>query len=245
MASRNYAKFTPGILEAVRRWDGTLLGPSPENRRIEGIEVFNARWFERYFATAHPIMPGIWWGPVIAGCIYATAADPRFAPAAAAAEFFLGLLAWTLIEYLLHRFMFHVEPDGTFDSKFKQFMVHGYHHEFPNDRLRLVAPLVLSGPIAIVVALIYTLFFGRYTAMIWFAGTVTGYLAYDWVHYYTHHFRPTTRLGKFLRRYHMEHHYRDSGAHFGISSPLWDWVFGTAHSHSRPSGPGEPAVFDR
>jgi sterol desaturase/sphingolipid hydroxylase (fatty acid hydroxylase superfamily) len=224
--------YTTDFLETVRRWDGTLLGPSPDNRRLEGVRVFNADWFERYFATAHPIMPGLWWGPVIAGCFYLTAADPRFGLVRALSTFVLGFLAWTLIEYLLHRFFFHLAPEPSFESKFKQFIVHGYHHEFPNDRLRLVAPLVLSAPIALAVALLYLTLVGRYFWLTWFAGTVSGYLAYDWVHYYTHHFRPTTRLGKFLRRYHMEHHYKDSQSHFGISSPLWDWVFGTAKSRA-------------
>jgi sterol desaturase/sphingolipid hydroxylase (fatty acid hydroxylase superfamily) len=234
--------FTPGFLATVGRWDGTLLDPSPENRRFEGVVVFKADWFERHFAKAHPIMPGVWWGPMIAACIYATAIDPRFDAATAAGRFSLGILAWTLIEYLLHRFVFHHAPEPSFESKLKQFMVHGYHHEFPNDRMRLVAPLLLSAPIGLGVAVVYFVLFGRYPSLMWFAGTAVGYLAYDWVHYYTHHFRPTTRLGKFLRRYHMEHHYKDSESHFGISSPLWDWVFGTARGQGSPSDPREPLV---
>ena len=222
--------YTDGILEVVRRWDGTLLGPSPENRHVEGVSVFKAEWFERTFATAHPIMPGVWWGPVIAWCVYTTLVDTRLSAVQVGGGFLLGALAWTLIEYLLHRFVFHLAPEPSFESRFKRFMVHGYHHEFPNDRRRLVAPLLLSLPIGAVVAAIYYFLFGPHAWPIWFAGTVTGYLAYDWIHYYTHHFRPRTRLGKFLRRYHMEHHYRDSDSHFGISSPLWDWVFSTAKS---------------
>jgi len=96
--------------------------------------------------------------------------------------------------------------------------------------MRLVAPLILSAPLAVIIAVVYVLLLGRYFGTVLFAGTLLGYLAYDWVHYYTHHFRPTTRLGKYLRRYHMEHHYKDSESHYGISSPLWDWVFGTATS---------------
>lgn len=222
--------YTETLVKTVRNWNGRLLGPGPDNRRLEGITVFKNAWFERIFAKAHPIMPGVVWGPVVAYFVYATMDDPRFRPAVAALGFLLGLLAWTLIEYLLHRYVFHILPEPDFDSKLRQFMVHGYHHEFPNDRMRLVAPLLLSIPIAVVVAAAYFALLGRYHWQIWFAGTALGYIAYDWMHYYTHHFRPTTRLGRFLRRYHMEHHYKDSDAHFGISSPLWDWVFGTAKS---------------
>jgi sterol desaturase/sphingolipid hydroxylase (fatty acid hydroxylase superfamily) len=235
-----YSMYTDGFLEVVRRWDGTLLGPGPENRRLEGVRVFKSSWFERYFAQAHPIMPGVVWGPIIAGCTYATMSDARFSATSAISGFVFGFLAWTLLEYLLHRFVFHLAPDQTFESKLRQFMVHGYHHEFPNDRMRLVAPLLLSIPIATVILVVYVLLLGRYRFLMWFAGTAAGYVAYDWVHYYTHHFRPTTRLGKFLRRYHMEHHYKDSESHFGISSPLWDWVFGTAKGRGTAGDTGEP-----
>jgi sterol desaturase/sphingolipid hydroxylase (fatty acid hydroxylase superfamily) len=232
-------EFTDSFVQVVRRWNGRLLGPSPENRQFVGVQVFKAEWFERIFAKAHPILPGVVWGPIMVACIYATVNDARFKPIASVFGFVSGVLAWTLIEYLLHRYVFHIAPDSSYDSKLKQFMVHGYHHEFPNDRMRLVAPLLLSVPIALVIAAAYFALFDRYHWMIWFAGTTLGYIAYDWVHYYTHHFRPTTRLGRYLRRYHMEHHYKDSDSHFGISSPLWDFVFGTAKSKGEASDSGE------
>lgn len=219
--------YTEELLQTVRRWDGKLLGPGPENRRLEGIQVFRTPWFERGFAKAHPIMPGVWWGPVVAVCVYLTVIDPRFSWTSALARLAGGVLAWTLLEYFLHRWFFHKDPGDTFEGKLRQFMVHGYHHEFPNDRMRLVAPLLLSGSLGIPIGIAYYFAAGSYDWLAWFAGSITGYLAYDWTHYYTHHFSPTTRLGKFLRRYHMEHHYKDSDSHYGISSPLWDFVFGT------------------
>ena len=95
--------YTEELLETVRRWDGTLLGPGQENRRREGIQVFKALWFEKAFAKAHPVMPGVWWGPVFAFCLYVTAVDARFDAVSALGRFALGVVAWTLIEYLLHR----------------------------------------------------------------------------------------------------------------------------------------------
>jgi sterol desaturase/sphingolipid hydroxylase (fatty acid hydroxylase superfamily) len=225
-----YFLFTDRFLETVRRWDGRLLSPSPENRHTRSVQVFRSGWFDRYFATAHPIMPGLWWGPIVVGCLLLTALDPRFHPLRMIGGYVGGLLAWTLLEYLLHRYVFHLPPGERFAAKLNQFILHGYHHEFPNDARRLVMPLVFATPIAVLIALGYYLALGPHRWLAWFAGTVTGYIAYDWVHYYTHHFRPTTRIGKFIRRYHMEHHYKDSDSHFGISSPLWDYVFGTARS---------------
>src|SRR6185503_18592837 len=103
-------------------------------------------------------------------------------------------------EYLLHRFLFHMRAE-TPEQKFRAFMVHGYHHEFPNDKLRLVAPPLMSWPIGLVVFLIYYYAFGVGTWWPVFAGTLTGYIAYDWIHYYTHHFRPRNRVGKWLKQY--------------------------------------------
>jgi sterol desaturase/sphingolipid hydroxylase (fatty acid hydroxylase superfamily) len=228
--------YTKQILDTVEHWDGSMLGPSGVNRRLEGVSVFKASWFERYFATAHPIMPGIWWGPAAVYCIYWSLSTGHVGRAVALVAVVMGFLAWTLLEYGLHRFVFHHVPEMTFDSKFTQFMVHGYHHEFPNDRKRLVAPLLLSVPIGALIAGLYYMLLGGSLWPSAYAGTLFGYLTYDWTHYYTHHFRPTTRIGKFLRRYHMEHHYKDSQSHFGISSPLWDWVFRTAGNTAGDQG---------
>jgi sterol desaturase/sphingolipid hydroxylase (fatty acid hydroxylase superfamily) len=54
-----------------------------------------------------------------------------------------------------------------------------------------------------------------------------GYLCYDYIHFATHHFRPRTRVGKFLKQHHMLHHFAEHGSRWGVSSPMWDYVFGT------------------
>ena len=222
------------IKAVVNGWDRTYLGPSRGHRLTEGVQVFRHRVLEALFGTSHPVMPFVWFGPPVVLCWYLSFIDPRFAWGPAMALFAAGWLGWSLIEYLLHRFYFHLVPVDEFDAKFNAFVVHGYHHEFPNDRLRLVAPPVLSWPIGAVLAGLHYLAAGPYYGLLSFAGTAVGYLAYDWVHYYTHHSRPTTRLGKAVRRYHMHHHYKDSTSHYGISSPLWDHVFGTVDRARAP-----------
>jgi len=219
--------FTDDIVQAVERWDGDYLAPTSENRKVDGLQVFKARWIE-IFGISHFLLPGLWFLPLIALCFYQSAHDPDFSLVVGAATTVVGILAWTLLEYGLHRFYFHLQPTEKFESKFQLFMVHGYHHQFPNDPLRLVAPPLLSFPIAVPVAALYYFTLGPgYLWLMAFAGTALGYLGYDWIHFYTHHARPTSRVGKFLRRYHMVHHYKDSEGNFGISSPLWDYVFGT------------------
>ncbi|MCA9606168.1 MAG: sterol desaturase family protein, partial [Myxococcales bacterium] len=105
------------------------------------------------------------------------------------------------------------------------------HHDFPNDPMRLVLPPIGIWPVAVVVGAVYWAAFtysgfGDYFWVV-FGGTALGYIAYDWLHYYTHHFNPKGGPGKWLKRYHMLHHFDSPHHRFGITSPLWDLVFGT------------------
>ncbi|MEQ1505907.1 MAG: sterol desaturase family protein [Myxococcota bacterium] len=216
--------LTQAFDEAVDRWDGRVGPPSPENRKTASIPVFRNAFVERFLARSHPILPGVWFGPpIVAGLAIGIHASPAWG----LSLFAIGLLAWTLLEYVLHRFVFHHRPGSARSAKIRQFLMHGYHHEFPNDRMRLVAPPLMSWPIAAAVALGYRLVLGPIGWWPAFAGTAAGYLAYDWVHYYTHHFVPQWALGKYLRRIHLVHHHADADKNHGISSPLWDVVFGT------------------
>ena len=96
--------------------------------------------------------------------------------------------------------------------------------------------------LAAVLVALYALTMGPWWTTV-FAGTVTGYLAYDWMHYYSHHGRPFTRAGRFMRRYHAEHHFKIANSQYGLSSPLWDVVFGT-FSTTGALKPGKEATAD-
>ncbi len=139
----------------------------------------------------------------------------------------LGYLIWTLIEYFGHRYLFHWEFPGTLGKRL-HFLIHGVHHDHPSDPLRLVMPVLLSGPIMIAAFGVATVLFGETLRTPVLMGFILGYLAYDMVHYYTHHAEPTTKLGMALRRLHLMHHFRDHDKGFGVSAPYWDFVFGTA-----------------
>jgi sterol desaturase/sphingolipid hydroxylase (fatty acid hydroxylase superfamily) len=219
--------FTDELIETVERWDGKVGAPSAENRKKTRLRVYKNRIIEDYFATSHPILPGVWFGPFIAYGFFLIGTTER-GPLVGGGLFMLGVLAWTLLEYCLHRWPFHYQWGTSFKAKLRLFLIHGYHHEFPNDRWRLVAPPVLSWPIGLVVAGLYWLVFrGDPAWMLPFTGTLLGYLAYDWMHYYTHHGRPTLWVLKVIRRAHMVHHFKLFHMNMGISSPLWDFPFGT------------------
>jgi len=140
----------------------------------------------------------------------------------------LGYIIWTLIEYFGHRYLFHWEFPGEWGGRI-HFLIHGVHHDHPNDPLRLVMPPLLSAPIMLIALVVGRVLFGLPLAYPILMGFMIGYLIYDMVHYYLHHAVPRTRLGRTMRRLHMLHHFRDPERGFGVSAPWWDSVFRTEH----------------
>ncbi len=142
----------------------------------------------------------------------------------------LGIIFWTFMEYSLHRWAFHFTPK-TETQKRILFLVHGIHHDYPQDSKRLVMPPMASIVIALVTyAIIYgiTSLFGA-TELIpaLFSGVVTGYVYYDMVHYSQHHMKITNPYYKDLKEYHLKHHYKEPELGFGISNKVWDRIFNT------------------
>jgi len=143
-----------------------------------------------------------------------------------------GYALWTLFEYWLHRLVFHFEPDKGLGARL-HWIIHGVHHDHPNDPMRLVMPPAVSVPLAAAVFFVMYLAVGSGYAPSLAAGFFAGYLIYDMTHYYLHHFRPHGRLGRMLRERHMRHHFQDDTRGFGISAPYWDEVFRTSPQAKR------------
>jgi sterol desaturase/sphingolipid hydroxylase (fatty acid hydroxylase superfamily) len=192
--------------------------------------LFENRFLD-FFSRVHPSIPAIVFVPVVViGIVLGV--DRGYGALETIGLFALGLLVWTLTEYWLHRLVFHWEPDHPLGSRL-HFIMHGVHHDHPNDPLRLVMPPALAIPLAALFFLLFALIFGTPAAYPLFAGFIAGYLAYDYTHYYVHHRVPKTQLGKKLREQHMRHHFQDHRYGFGVSSPLWDRVFGTLSSRRK------------
>ena len=139
--------------------------------------------------------------------------------------FAVGILGWTLFEYVMHRYLFHFATDNPSLKKFFYY-AHGIHHEFPRDKDHLFLPPVISVVLAIVLFYTFQLMMGD-AVYAFFPGFVIGYLLYGTMHYCIHAFNPPFKFMKPLWRYHHVHHYADHDRGFGVSSPLWDYVFGT------------------
>ncbi len=185
--------------------------------------MFQSPWLDR-LTRVHPAVPVLIFAPAI-GLLFAFGAG-RAGSWNAVGLAMGGYAVWTLTEYWLHRVVFHFEPERGIGARL-HWMIHGVHHDHPNDPLRLVMPPSASVPLAAIFAAVFYVALGAQWFMPFLAGFLLGYLAYDMIHYHVHHHRPRTRVGRRLRELHMRHHFQDDERGFGVSAPYWDHVFGT------------------
>jgi 4-hydroxysphinganine ceramide fatty acyl 2-hydroxylase len=174
------------------------------------------------------VIPIMWLPPVAYGTYVARAGCSSTLEEAA--YWFLGLFLWTIVEYILHRFLFHLDaflPDNRV-ALTTHFLLHGIHHYLPMDKLRLVMPptlfLALATPFW---KLAHAVFYWNWSvATAVFCGGIFGYICYDLTHYFLHH-KTLPAYWKSLKKYHLQHHYMDYENGFGVTSRFWDVIFGT------------------
>jgi dihydroceramide fatty acyl 2-hydroxylase len=183
-------------------------------------------------SRVHPAVPVIIFGPLIVAFVAWSLSQVTVL--ATIGLFAGGYALWTLFEYWLHRLVFHFEPAHGIGARL-HWIIHGVHHDHPNDPLRLVMPPAVSVPLAAIVFGVMYLVAGQRYAPGLGAGFFAGYLVYDMIHYYLHHFQPRGPFGRALRERHMRHHFQDDTRGFGISAPYWDEVFRTSSRTRRSS----------
>jgi 4-hydroxysphinganine ceramide fatty acyl 2-hydroxylase len=178
-------------------------------------------------SRVHPVVPPLVYLPVIGYLLARAVGHENLSVLSVIGVFALGIVAWSLTEYVLHRFVFHLQPDSRWGRRM-HFIIHGVHHDFPHDPMRLVMPPSVSIPLAVGFWFGFRLVLGPTWALPAFAGFLLGYLIYDMSHYHMHHHRSKNRLSLALRRYHYRHHFQQSDRGFGVTSPVWDRVFRTS-----------------
>lgn len=185
--------------------------------------------------TAWWVIPTVWLPPVAYGSYYGF--NGLSSPVEGVSYWCLGLFLWTLVEYLLHRGLFHVDlylPDNRVGIT-AHFLLHGIHHYLPMDRYRLVMPptlfLVLAFPFWKLAHFIFA--YNQYAAVEVFSGGIFGYICYDLTHYFLHH-RNLPSYYRELKKYHLEHHFADYENGFGVTSRFWDRIFGTQLAYVKP-----------
>jgi dihydroceramide fatty acyl 2-hydroxylase len=194
--------------------------------------MFESKLLDR-FTRVHWMVPVLIYAPAIAALLaLGIARDGRWDTAGLVLG---GYAVWTLTEYWLHRVVFHFEPERGLGARL-HWMIHGVHHDHPNDPMRLVMPPSASIPLALIFLGVFWLVLGTVHAPAFGAGFLLGYLVYDMTHYYVHHHRPRTIVGRKLRELHMRHHFQDHERGFGVSAPYWDHVFRT-QPRRRPEAP--------
>ena len=200
----------------------------------QSLRMFESDLLEKA-SHVHPSIPAIMWIPFIAYLIWRATAVEQIPAATFALLSVSGFLSWTLAEYVLHRWIFHWVNETAF-SKRIHFIIHGNHHDDPNDPTRLVMPPVPAIILAVLLYNIFVLPLGPVLVLPFFAFFLVGYLGYDYTHYYIHHASPKKGWGKFIKQHHMLHHFAAHGAKWGVSTPIWDYVFGTMTEPKRPRG---------
>jgi sterol desaturase/sphingolipid hydroxylase (fatty acid hydroxylase superfamily) len=144
--------------------------------------------------------------------------------------FIVGMITWTLAEYLIHRFLFHWISNNR-KLRIVHYALHGHHHQNPTDKSHLFMPPV---PVVIIVSFLFFFFsslMGKY-AFFFFPGFELGYLIYSMIHY-SLHLKPFSRgIMKKLWIHHGRHHYENSSLGFGVSNTFWDHIFRTKHKEN-------------
>ncbi|WFD08209.1 4-hydroxysphinganine ceramide fatty acyl 2-hydroxylase [Malassezia vespertilionis] len=139
-----------------------------------------------------------------------------------------GIIFWTFLEYIFHRFLFHMDSllPRNQTAYLIHFLLHGIHHFLPMDRYRLVMPPILFAALSFPMLYLAHTVFPKAVANSVIAGSYSMYVVYDTMHYAMHH----TKLPAYLReqkKYHLEHHYKNYELGFGVTSKLWDIFFST------------------
>ncbi|CAN5571538.1 hypothetical protein BH10BAC4_BH10BAC4_18170 [soil metagenome] len=145
--------------------------------------------------------------------------------------FFIGAFSFTWVEYIIHRYLFHMGAETEGKAK-AQYTMHGVHHEFPKDKTRLAMPPLLSISLATMLLFVFRFILGDFVFS-FLPGFLVGYALYLSIHYMVHAFQPPNNFFKILWVNHAIHHYKNGDGVYGVSSPFWDYIYGTMSSGTK------------
>jgi sterol desaturase/sphingolipid hydroxylase (fatty acid hydroxylase superfamily) len=133
--------------------------------------------------------------------------------------FLLGVSSWVIVEYLMHRYVLH----GIADSS------HIPHHLHPKDKSQLFVSWQHVLIVSVVLCGLGLIFFSGITVLLWYLGVVLSYAIYETVHYRVHHCKVKSRLMKYLRKHHLQHHFVKEGCNYSVVFPPLDTLFRSRH----------------
>lgn len=194
----------------------------PQNKGTK--QLFENPILEKLSRT-HISIPLIIFFSYSGGLLYWNVKNTSLSPLTSIILFLAGFIAFTWVEYNIHRYVFHMKVYTEVRKKL-QYTIHGVHHEFPKDKDRLAMPPLLSITIATILLLLFKVAMGDFV-FAFLPGFLVGYAYYLSVHYMVHAYPPPKNFLKALWVNHSVHHYKDGEVVFGVSSPLWDYIYGT------------------
>lgn len=198
------------------------------SNKDETVRMFKNDFLES-LSRVHPSVPLIIFVPVILYMFYLSIFDYKIGAISIIGLVVFGLFIWTITEYLLHRFIFHLELRSKIGARI-HFIFHGVHHDYPSDSRRLVMPPSVSIPLATLFYFLFSFLIGGVSVLPFFAGFLIGYLFYDISHYAIHHFNMHSKFWLAIKNHHIKHHYQNPDKGYGVSSPIWDYIFRTNYS---------------
>jgi sterol desaturase/sphingolipid hydroxylase (fatty acid hydroxylase superfamily) len=194
----------------------------PQNRGTK--QLFSNPILEKLSRT-HISVPLIIFFSYSLGLLYWNIKNTDLSAITTMSLFLVGLISFTWVEYMVHRHIFHLKTYTQLRAKL-QYTMHGVHHEFPKDKDRLAMPPLVSITLSTILLLLFKVVMGDFV-FAFLPGFLVGYASYLSVHYMVHAYAPPKNFFKALWVNHSVHHYKDGEVVFGVSSPLWDYVYGT------------------
>ena len=191
--------------------------------------IFKNKYLE-YITKTHPLVIWGMYVPVISFMLYYGHIHFGFGIIRILFIFLAGIFSWSFFEYMIHRYVFHFIAQSEKALRIV-YVIHGNHHEYPRDKERLFMPavpsLLISASFFMLMYAVAYLFAVAGYVFVFFPGFLVGYLIYGTMHYAIHAWNPPFTWMKPLWRNHHLHHYKKNELGFGVSSTLWDHVFGT------------------
>ncbi len=175
--------------------------------------------------------------------LYWSITHTSLSPGLTTGMFFLGFISFTWVEYNMHRYVFHMGTYTRIREKL-QYTIHGVHHEYPKDKERLAMPPLVSITIATLLLLIFRVVLGD-LVFSFLPGFLVGYAFYLSIHYMVHVYQPPKNFFKMLWVNHAIHHYKHGEYVFGVSSPFWDYVYGTMKDKATGQGHADPTSANK
>jgi sterol desaturase/sphingolipid hydroxylase (fatty acid hydroxylase superfamily) len=137
-----------------------------------------------------------------------------------------GLFSWTLVEWFLHRYIYHLWTSFLTEG-------HALHHEKP--RALIGVPWYLTTVLVVVAFELLSLPLRPSSTGVVMGFAWLGYIFYCVAHHGSHHWRLPNGWLKTMKRHHLIHHAHPD-YNWGFTTPLWDHVFGTHYDRARRAG---------